>query len=449
MTMDSHLLNLLIVEDDHTLAASLKLLASNNFRVFIAQKPSLIPEHIFFHIALVDMHLESLPSDSADGLEVIQKLLKKNPQLEIVAISGKLDRNLMEKSVIVGAQRFLAKPLSADEVMAVLEKLEALWRLRLASHDNQKAKAHLIGKSEISENIRKRIAELKSEKSPILIEGETGVGKDVVARLLNEQEENLPFVTVNCSALTDSLFESEFFGHLKGSFTGADYNKIGFTEAANGGDLFLDEIETMPLQQQAKLLRFLESGEIRKVGSKAPLHVEVRVIVASNIPLKQLVAEKKFREDLYFRLSAHRIEIPALRDRKEDIPLIAKSFIEAEKPKRNKNFDDQAICELQNYKWPGNVRELKRVCEQLVLTSPLPIIRDVDVKKYIASEASVEKTVHFNFNTSLDDFLKKQEKAFIESCLSQTQDIDKTIDVLKISKSSLYKKIKDLGIQYE
>lgn len=449
MTPNSHLLNLLIVEDDHTLAASLKLLASNNFRVFIAQKPSLIPDHIFFHIALIDMHLESLPSDSADGLEVVQQLIKKNPQLEIVAISGKLDRYLMEKAVLAGAQRFLAKPLSADEVTAILEKTEALWRLRLATHDNHKKTTRFIGTSDISEKLRKRIAELKSEKSPILIEGETGVGKDVVARLLNEQEENLPFITVNCSALTDSLFESEFFGHLKGSFTGADYNKIGFAEAANGGDLFLDEIEAMPLQQQAKLLRFLESGEIRKVGSKEAQHVEVRVIVASNVPLKQLVAEKKFREDLYFRLSAHRIEIPALRDRKDDIPEIAKSFIEAEKPKRNKAFDEPAIAELQKYRWPGNVRELKRVCEQLVLTSPLPIIRDIDVKKHIGLEAPTGHQSTILMNVSLDEFLKKQEKSFIENCLHETQDIDKALDVLKISKSSLYKKIKDLGIQYE
>lgn len=442
-------LNLLIVEDDPNLAGSLKLLACDNFKVFVAQKPSLIPDHIFFHAALIDMHLEVVPPETADGIAVIQKLIKKNPQLEVVAMSGNLDRQLMEKAIQAGAQRFLAKPLSADEVTTVLEKIEAYWNLRLISFQNNKLKTKLIGSSSSSENLRKTIAELKSEKSPILIEGETGVGKDVVSQLLNQQEGTRPYVSVNCSALTENLFESEFFGHVKGSFTGADANKIGFAEAAHGGDLFLDEIEALPLSQQAKLLRFLESGEIRKVGSKDSQYVEVRVIAASNIPLKKLIAEKKFREDLYFRLSAHRIEIPPLRERKNDIPEIANAFLENERPKRNKTFDDPALQELKKYNWPGNIRELKRVCEQLVLTSPLPIIRETDVKKLLNTGSSADEPTELSLDLTLEDFLKIQERKIIEFCLSQTKDIDKSCDVLKISKSSLYKKIKDLGITYE
>ncbi|MEK6627145.1 MAG: sigma-54 dependent transcriptional regulator [Bdellovibrionota bacterium] len=443
-------LNLLIVEDDPSLASTLKLLAADNFRVFIAQKPSLIPDHIFFHAALVDMHLEVSPTETSDGIIVIQKIIKKNPQLEIVAMSGNIDRQLMEKAVQAGAQRFLAKPLSADEVKAVLEKIEAYWNMRLTSAQNSKLNAKLIGSSSSTDNLRKKIAELKSEKSPILIEGETGVGKDVVSRLLNQQEGNTPYISVNCSALSENLFESEFFGHIKGSFTGADSNKIGFAEAAHGGDLFLDEIEALPLSQQAKLLRFLESGEIRKVGSKDSQHVEVRIIAASNIPLKQLILEKKFREDLYFRLSAHRIEIPPLRDRKDDIPDIANSFLESSKPKRNKSFDNQALQELKKYNWPGNIRELKRVCEQLILTSQLPMIRDIDVQKILnIGSALPEISIQSSLNQSLDEQLRKQEQKIIEFCLSQTKDLDKCCDILKISKSSLYKKIKDLGITYE
>ncbi len=448
MNSQNQQLNLLIVEDDSGLASSLKLLTADNFRVFIAQKPSLIPDHIFFHAALVDMHLEVKPSEAADGLAVIQKLIKKNPQLEIVAMSGHIDRQLMEKAIQAGAQRFLAKPLAADEVTAVLEKIEAYWNLRLATYENKKLKTRLIGSSASAENLRKKIAELKSEKSPILIEGETGVGKDVVSRLLNQQEGTIPYITVNCSALTENLFESEFFGHLKGSFTGADSNKIGFAEAAHGGDLFLDEIEAMPLLQQAKLLRFLESGEIRKVGAKDSQHVQVRIIIASNVPLKQLIAEKKFREDLYFRLSAHRIEIPPLRKRKDDIAEIALSFLENEKPRRNKSFDVSALEELKKYHWPGNIRELKRVCEQLVLTSPLPIIRNTDVHKILSVGISEKNNLTDQpaLDQSLEEYLRKQEKKFIEFCLAQTVDFEQSCEILKISKSSLYKKIKDLAI---
>ena len=440
-------LNLLIVEDDQNLAASLKLLAPPCYKVYIAQKPGLIPDHVFYHAALVDMHLEAVPSETADGITVVQKLIKKNPQLEIVAMSGNLDRKLMEKSIQAGAQRFLAKPLSADEVNSVLAKIEAHWALRLSVFDLQNKKARLYGTSAQSESLRKKIADLRGEMAPVLIEGETGVGKDVVARLLNQQEGVRPYITVNCSALTETLFESEFFGHVKGAFTGADFNKIGFAEAAHGGDLFLDEIEALPMSQQAKLLRFLESGEIRRVGAKDSLLVDVRIIAASNIPLKELITQKKFREDLYFRLNAHTLAIAPLRDRKEDITEISSAFLEAEKPKRNKSFEPQAVQELKSYNWPGNVRELKRVCEQLILVSPLPVIRDVDVQKLLKPAAATG--LYLDSDQSLEDFLKLQEKLFIESGLTRTKDIEKCCEQLKISKSNLYKKIKDLGITYE
>lgn len=448
MAAKQHELNLLIVEDDAGLAAALKILASDYFKVFVAQKPSLIPDHVFFHAALIDLHLEVAPPENSDGLKVIQSLIKKNPQLEIIAISGNLDRLLMEKSIQAGAQRFLAKPLSEIEVKTVLEKISAYWQLRTAPFDLQKKSIQLIGTSAECEKLRRQIAALKSEKTPVLIEGETGVGKDIVAQLINKQETTAPFITVNCSALTENIFESEFFGHVKGAFTGADSNKIGFAEAANGGDLFLDEIEALPLSQQAKLLRFIESGEVRKVGAKDSFHVQVRIIAAGNIPLKQLVLEKKFREDLYFRLSSHIIEIAPLRERIDDIAVLANFFIESERPRRNKTFDDSAINCLTKYKWPGNVRELKRICEQLTLLSPLPVIRESDVKNIIYPQMhNTGSTAQMTLNNSLEEFLKNQEKSFIEFCLSETKDIDKSCDVLKISKSSLYKKIKDLGIK--
>lgn len=443
-----NLLNLLIVEDDQNLAASLRMVVPETFKVYVTQKSSLLPDHVFFHAALVDMHIERTPEQGADGPSVIEKLVKRNPQIEVVAMSGNLDRALMERAIFAGASRFLAKPLSEEEIKAVLAKIEAYWNLRLTSYDQGLKKTQLIGKSNQIEDLRKKLARLRSEKAPILIEGETGVGKDVAAQLLNRQEGQRPFVAVNCSALTENLFESEFFGHVKGAFTGADQNKIGFAEAAHGGDLFLDEIEALPLNQQAKLLRFLESGEIRKVGAKDAQQVEVRVISASNIPLQQLINEKKFREDLYYRLSAHRIEIPPLRQRREDVKELAEFFLEVEKPRRNKSFDSKALESLQQYNWPGNVRELKRICEQLVLTSPLPIIREEDFANlFITSSQTPNESI--DLQQSLENFLSKQEKRFIELCLRKTKDLDKACETLKISKSNLYKKIKELEITYE
>lgn len=449
MTHPNQLLNLLVVEDDPSLAASLKIMAPDCFKVFIAAKPSLVPDHVFFHAALVDMHLEVVPPEMADGLGVVQKLSKRNPQTEIVAMSGNLDRKLMEKAIQAGAHKFLAKPLSAHELESVLGKIEAYWSLRQSIYELQQSKVRLYGASTATENLRKQISQLRGERTSVLIEGETGVGKDVVAQLLHQQEGSKPFVAVNCSALTEQLFESEFFGHLKGSFTGADSNKIGFAEAAHGGDLFLDEIEALPLAQQAKLLRFLESGEIRKVGAKETQQVDVRIISASNIPLKDLIQQKKFREDLYFRLNAHSITIPPLRDRREDITEIAQQLIQNEKAKRNKSFDESALEELKKYSWPGNIRELKRVCEQLVLTSPLPIIRDLDVAKLLSTGPIAAAALTFDPDLTLDQYLKKQEKLFIENTLQTTPDLEIACTKLQISKSSLYKKIKDLGIRYE
>jgi DNA-binding NtrC family response regulator len=446
--MSTDLLNLLIVDDDAMLANSVKLMAPTGFKVFIAAKPDLIPDHVFYHAAMVDMHILSQVGEIPDGPTVIAQILKKNPQTEIVSMSGDLNRQNMELAIKAGAARFLAKPLVAIEVTMVLEKILAYWQLRQVDYSNHK-RATLVGTSPIIEQVRKTVASLKGERSSILIEGETGTGKDVIARLLSQQEGAKPFVAINCASVPENLFESEFFGHVKGAFTGADQNKVGLCEAANGGDLFLDEIEALPLAQQAKLLRFLETGEVKRVGAKEAFHVDVRVIAASNQPIKQLITEKKFREDLYFRISAHTISLPALKDRKDDIPEVAKYFLDKEKAKRNKQFDSEAFQALQNYDWPGNIRELKRVCEQLMLTSPLPLVRKEDVNHLLFKTEVPDNGETIKLEQSLEEFINSQEKKFITLLLQQNNNIDQACQSLQISKSSLYKKIKDYGIIYE
>lgn len=432
--------NLLIVEDDAQLAATLKLIVPDSFKIYVTQSPDLIPNHVFFHAALVDMHLSTEVGQSPDGLKVMTQLHQTNPQTEIVAMSGDLNRENMEASLKAGAQRFLAKPLSPEEVLLIFEKILAYWQLRL-THLSPQITTRLIGSSETTENLRKKIASLKNESSAILIEGETGSGKEVIAQLLNQQQGKVPFVALNCAALNENLFESEFFGHVKGSFTGADQNKIGLAEAAHGGDLFLDEIEALPLSQQAKLLRFLESGEIRKVGAKDTIKVQTRIIAASNQSLKKMVDEKKFREDLYFRISSQKINIPALRERKNDIAELCQYFIEQNKPFKNKTFAPETIEILKSYSWPGNVRELKRVCEQLSLTSALPMIRSSEVEQLLrVSNPSTQ---------SLNDYLQTQEKEYLDFHLKREKNLDTLCLNLQISKSNLYKKIKDYGLNYE
>jgi DNA-binding NtrC family response regulator len=442
--------HLLVVDDDSLIHQSLKLCVPAPWKIFSVSNKDLVPYDHFFHAAMVDMHLDP-GSKKPEGVGVIEKLMKNNPQLEVVAMSGDLNRELMEKCLKVGAQRFLAKPLQSEEVLLVLNKIEAYWSLRHLETNTQNKSTVWVGSGPNSKKIKKRVAELKGETATILIEGETGCGKEVVARLLNQQEDERPFVPVNISSISEHLFESELFGHMKGSFTGADQNKIGLAEAANGGDLFLDEIEALPMSQQVKLLRFLESGEVRRVGAKDVIKVQARVIVASNQPLKKLVSDGKFREDLFFRLNSQRIELPPLRERTEDIPELSKNFLDAEKPRRNKEFTEDGLAALKEYPWPGNVRELKRVCEQISLVSPLPFIRKEDVHSLLtpAPAPSTSGTEGLDLSRGLNDLVAEFEAKIIRTSMKNITDVEELAKFLKVSRSNLYKKIKDYKLDEE
>lgn len=234
---NNRVFSLLIVDDDPLIHSAIKMTIPPQWKVFSAHTSEAVQHERFYHAAFVDMHFE-LGKVKALGPEIIAKLLKHNPQLDIVAMSGDLNRNLMETCLKAGAQKFLAKPLMPEEVLLVLEKMEALWDLRNVDANADRNTLRWVGQSEASNKIKKRIAELRGEKNAVLIEGETGCGKEVVARLLHQQEPERPFIAINMSSLPDHLFESELFGHVKGAFTGADQNKVGLVEAANGGDLF-------------------------------------------------------------------------------------------------------------------------------------------------------------------------------------------------------------------
>jgi DNA-binding NtrC family response regulator len=435
-------LNLLVIDDDPLILESLRGVTTAPWNFIGRTQYTSWPASETIHAAFVDMHL-SQNFSKLEGLEVIKALSQRDPHTEIVAISGDMNRDLMEKTLKAGATRFLPKPLTPDEVTLTLNKLAALFELRwnMHTHDMQ-----WVGESQISDQLRRQIAQLKGELSPILIEAESGSGKEVVAHLLNQQEPTRPFVTLNVASIPENLFESEFFGYAKGAFTGALQSKMGIAESANGGDLFLDEIEALPQGQQAKLLRFLENGEVRRVGSTEVVHVNVRIIAATNESLTRKVAEGTFREDLLWRLAGHKIIIPPLRERLEDIPSLSQFFLKKMRPSRNKTFSDDAVASLKNYGWPGNVRELKRVCEQLVIQSPLPLIRGEDVARIIAPSSIASPEVRLDLQRGLADLVSDFEKKVFEMALSQEKDVDALAKTLKISRSSLYKKLKDYNL---
>ncbi len=438
---------LLLVDDDPLIGPSIKMLLPPQWKLVYSPSIAAVNYTFPYTAAFVDMHLQDNVSE-ATGLQVIKKLKLTQPSLEIVAISGDLSLPLMEEGLSHGAQRFLGKPLIADEFLLYLSKIEALAQIRQAAITPDSTGPRWVGASAASEQIRLDIAALRGEPGPILIFGESGSGKEVTSRLLHYQESRGPLISVNMAGISENLFESEFFGHIKGAFTGADNNKVGLIEAASGGDLFLDEIEALPLSLQAKLLRFLESGEFKKVGSKESQMSSCRVICATNCDLLEMIKQGKFREDLYWRISGKKVHLKPLRERTEDIPELAEHFLSIDRPKRNKKFSPDGLEALKAYHWPGNVRELKRVCEQLSLTSPLPLIRAIDVHSLLVIDTPQSPQIEINADLSLNEMMNQYESMIIKKAVVNNKgDVDKTADQLKVSRSNLYKKIKDYKIE--
>ncbi|MEC9281505.1 MAG: sigma-54 dependent transcriptional regulator [Bdellovibrionota bacterium] len=439
---------LLVVDDDNLVIQTMKMALPEQWYLRGVNSIEEIPSNESFDAAFVDMHLTG-DITKPEGIKVLEKLVVEFPHTELVAMSGNLDREIMEKCLKAGATRFLAKPLSKEEVVLVLDKIEALILLKAASTRSNHTTTPWIGESQASQDIKRQLADLKGESGPILIEGESGTGKEVAAKLLHSHDSGRPFITVNAAAIPETVFESEFFGHVKGAFTGADQNKIGLAEAAHEGDLFIDEIEALPLSQQAKLLRFLESGEIRRVGAKDSIRVKVRLIAATNRNLEQMVEKEQFREDLLWRISGKKLLLPPLRTRKDDVTMLCQHFLDMERPKRNKQLAEDAMLALSRYDWPGNVRELKRVIERLGISAPLPIIRAEDVNKIINPSLTPNtnnQSSDIDLYLGLSTLMANYEKQIVEMTLEKQRDVDEAAKILQISRSSLYKKIKDHGL---
>ncbi len=433
----------LLVDDDPIVKDSLNLILPPHWQLVSCQDPHQLPSG-HFHAALIDLHFGKTSTQPV-GLEIIKKLSAEYPHLEIVAISGDISREVMERCLKNGATRFLAKPFGKEELTGVLSKIETLHLLHLATLRQSKS-AYWIGNSPSSLSIKKQVSQFAAESGPILIEGESGTGKEIMVRMLCESYPHQPLISVNVSSISESLFESELFGHTKGAFTGADQNKMGLAEAANNGTLFLDEIEALSLGNQVKLLRFIESNEIRRVGSKQTTKLNVRVLVATNQDLEDLVKKKLFREDLFWRINGKKISLPPLRERKEDISDLAKYFLEQQKPRHNKAFLVETLKFLQTYSWPGNIRELKRITEQAALASPLPLIRIEDVRPYISTSTAPTPAACVDYTRGLKKLVEEFEKNVIQDCLSIQKDVDTVASILQISRSGLYNKIKDYNI---
>ena len=322
---------------------------------------------------LIDLDMPKL-----SGIEVIAKAKQLSPDTEAIVLTGKSSLDTAVSALRQGAFDYLTKPCKLAELESLLsrvaEKRELTNKYRAMKRrlERVEGKSNLIGHSPSMDQVRTLIAKVAPTHSTVLVLGETGTGKELVARAIHDQSlrADMPFVAINCGALPESLIESELFGHRRGAFTGADEHRVGLFEVAGGGTIFLDEIGELPKAMQAKLLRVLESGEIRRVGDNESFTVDVRVVCATHRDLEEMVAEGEFREDLMFRINTFEIRLPPLRERTDDIPELARHLLKRFRPSagtKDELFTPEAIQTLQAHFWPGNVRELANVVEHAAI----------------------------------------------------------------------------------
>ncbi len=396
-------------------------------------------------IVLLDIWLTGM-----DGIETLKALRGFSPDLPVIIISGHASIELAVKATRIGAYDILEKPLSMEKVLlTVYRAIEKrnLERENRSLRENLLKKSRMVGESPKMQQLKDQIKLAAVSNSRVLILGESGSGKELVARLLHENSPRAdkPFVEVNCAAIPQELIESELFGHEKGSFTGAFEMKRGKFEQASGGTLFLDEIGDMSLQTQAKVLRVMETQEFQRVGGNRNIKVDVRIISATNKDLADEVKKENFREDLYFRLNVIPIKVPPLRERPEDIPALVEFFLgtfAAESGQQPKEITPDAVAMLQKYSWPGNIRELKNVLERLAIMTPSRVIKPADLLMPDAARAD-----YFSFD-SLRQARDLFERDFIVRKLEENAwNISKTAELLDIERSNLHRKIKAYDIK--
>jgi len=403
-----------------------------------------------------DVVLTDLKLGQHDGLDVLRAIKESSPMTEVIVMTAFATIESAVEAMRIGAFDYIQKPFSEQELLVKTAKAVENRRLSgtvqlLTSEFRERYKFEaIIGRSQAIREVLGRIVKIAPTDATVLITGESGTGKEMVAKAIhaNSKRAQRPFVPVNCAAITETLLESELFGHARGAFTGAVNARKGLFEEAEGGTFFFDEIGETPISFQAKLLRAIQEGEVRRVGENKPIKVDVRIIAATNQDLLQMIASKSFRQDLYYRLNVARFQLPALRDRREDIPLLAEFFIEKYRKRHSTKtrFGDGVVELLQNHEWPGNIRELENMIEQAVaLAGDGTITRD-DLP---FAPASVRGASLASTGRSLSDVVDLAERQAIETALREADGSrEKTSEALGISPTTLWRKMTRFNITY-
>ena len=446
---------ILVVDDEEIIRDSISyVLEKEGYEVEKAENgkaayDKMISSH--FDLVITDIEMPVMK-----GTELLERIKTLNIQTSVIMITafGSLDTAI--SALRNGASDYILKPVEFDELLIKAKRLfenkDILLENRVLREEIHRKYdfENIIGKSKNIKKVYEMIEAVAETDSTVLISGNSGTGKELVARALHykSHRKHKPFVAVNCGAISENLIESELFGHKKGAFTGAISDKEGYIKASNGGTLFLDEISEMPQQLQVKLLRAIQEKEYTPVGTTVSLSVNVRFIATTNRNLEEEVKVGRFREDLFYRINVVDIHLPSLKEREEDIPLLADHFLNKYRKELNKNIrgiDNDAMRAILNHEWRGEVRELENIIERSVIFCKGDMIT---LQELPASFKPKADEFDFSFSGSLDDSVRKFEKDFILRALENNENNkEKTADALKVGLSTLYRKLKELDIK--
>jgi two-component system NtrC family response regulator len=446
---------LLVVDDDSGILTQMKWALAKEYQVFLAgdRKQALeIVKNERPPVVTLDLGLPPSPDDVVEGFVALSEMLEASPLTKIIIITGRDEKENALKAVSEGGYDFFCKPIVMEELKVVLHRAFHLHSLEAKQAELQRCFVDeqfegMIGVSEKMQEVFTEIRKVAPSDAPVLILGESGTGKEVAAQAIHRQSnrKEQPFIAINCGAIPENLLESELFGHEKGSFTGAHAQRKGKIESADKGTLFLDEIGDLPMSLQVKLLRFLEQKQIERIGGRALIEVDARIISATNVDIHKAMSQNAFREDLYYRLGVVTINLPPLRKRQDDLLLLANAFLHQyalENKKKIAGFSKTAIQAIQSHGWSGNVRELKNRIKRAVIMA--------EGKKIAPSDLELVTPYNKYDGLTLKEAREALERDFIQSALIRNKgNITKVAKELDISRPALYEIMDKLKIEKE
>lgn len=448
---------ILIIDDNIQILESLRLLLKDEFsNIDVLTKPSRLSEMLWRHsydLVLLDMNFVTGETSGNEGIFWLNEIRKKDPNLPVILITAYADIELAVKAVREGATDFIAKPWDPDKLIITLKNACKLrrsgqevkklkHRQQVLSEDLDRNFHMFQANSEVMKDLMDTVARVAETDASVLILGENGTGKEIIAREIHKRSKRSDqiFVGLDLGSISESLFESEMFGHVKGAFTDAHEDRAGRIENANEGTLFLDEIGNIPLSLQSKLLQVIQSRELIRVGDNKTIPIDIRLISATNKSLKEMISEEAFREDLFYRLNTITLEVPPLRERGEDVIQLAGYYLEQYSRKYQKpgvKLNKKALLRLQEYSWPGNVRELKHTMERAIILGKGNDLSPEDLHLFDTADKSVEASFR------LEDVEKRTILAVVEKSRGN---YSKAAQMLHISRTTLYVKLKKYGI---